>query len=369
MMIDAEYKQVKLIVNAGSYILTATERNLDFDGFLKLSGRQKENGENNDVEKLVKLPDLKRNQTLSLAGQEAEQKFTKPPGRFTEGTLIRDMEQSGVGRPSTYAQIITTITKRKYVAKIKKNLKPTPLGMEVLELLVKLFPGLFDVDFTAKMEEDLDKVEEGKLDWVELLRGFYTDFEPILVEANKKRSHIKKELEQKTEHKCEKCGSPMIIKWGRYGKFLACSNFPECKNTKPIDDNGEVLPEIEVDRVCPKCGKPLVVKHDRRERRFLACSGYPDCKYTEPFDTGFECPNENCDGRLVEKYTRKNKVFFGCSKYPDCDFASWDPPTKGKCPSCGHETMFLIVRKSGVTRKCKRCGYSETVEETSHEKE
>ena len=365
MMADAIYKQIKVVVEAGPYELAATERKLTFEGFLKLAATRKTNGDEN-TEELVELPRLETGLPLSLVGQESTQHFTKPPARFNEGTLIREMERNGVGRPSTYAQIITTITKRKYVAKEKGKLTPTPLGFKVFELLEKLFPGLFEVDFTAKMETDLDKVEEGNLDWIELLRSFYSEFEPMLGKANEKRAQIKKELEQKTEYICEKCGAPMVIKWGRYGRFLACSNFPECKNTKPIDEKGELMPEIKVDRTCPKCGKPLIVKHDRRGRRFLACSGYPECKYTEPLDTGFKCPRDGCDGRLVEKYSRKGKVFFACSNYPKCDFASWDPPIAGKCPSCGQETMFLVVRKKNTVRKCAHCGYTEPVEEPSH---
>ncbi|MCK5833491.1 type I DNA topoisomerase [bacterium] len=362
MMADAKFSQVKLIIEAGPYELSATDRKLVFDGFLKLVEVEKDNGDEDDI---VKFPELKKGIDLEYLDTEATQHFTKPPPRFSEGTLVREMEQNGVGRPSTYAQIISTITHRKYVSKNKGKLLPTTLGREVFDLLEKLFPGLFEIDFTAKMEEDLDKVEEGKLDWIQLLRGFYEDFEPMLGKANKNRSRIKKELEQKTDHICEKCGKPMIIKWGRYGKFLACSNFPECKNTKPIDENGDPVPETTIDRKCPKCGNALVIKHDRHGHRFLACSTYPKCKHTEPFDTGFKCPKEGCSGHLVEKHTKRSKHFFGCSEYPKCDFASWDPPIEGKCPSCGCETMFLSVRKRGTLKKCGRCSYSEPVDENA----
>ncbi len=361
-MADAKYDQVKLIVSAGPYELAATDRKLIFEGFLKLAEVEKDNGDDED---LVRLPELKPGLALKFALSDATQHFTKPPARFSEGTLVREMEQNGVGRPSTYAQIITTIISRKYVSRSKGKLTPTILGSEVFDLLEKLFPGLFEVSFTAKMEEDLDRVEDGELDWIELLKDFYSGFEPLLGEANKNRTSIKKQLEQETDHICEKCGKPMVIKWGRYGKFLACSNFPECKNTKPIDEQGDPIPETKIERNCPKCNSPMVIKHDRRGHRFLACSAYPACKHTEPFDTGFKCPKEGCSGHLVEKFSKKGKAFYGCSNYPECDFASWDPPVEGKCPNCGCETMFLSMRKRGGSKKCGRCGYSEPVEENA----
>jgi len=155
----------------------------------------------------------------------------------------------------------------------------------------------------------------------------------------------------------------MIIKWGRYGKFLACSNFPECKNTRPVDGEGQPVKQEKVNKKCPKCGSKLIIKHGKMGRRFLACSAYPKCKHTESIDTGYICPREGCGGHIQERYSRKGKMFFGCSNYPNCDFASWDPPTKGQCPLCGCKTMILKVRKSGTTRHCGRCDYSEAVEE------
>ncbi len=357
MMSPASYNQTKVSIGAGDYELIATERALVFEGFLKVYPDK-----NNDDEELVKLPKLNEGDLCELLGLESTQHFTKPPPIFSEGTIVRELEQNGVGRPSTYAQIIKTLLARKYISRIKKSLAPTPLGMEVFMLLIKLFPGLFEVSFTADMEEKLDKVEEGDLNWVEVVSDFYKDFEPLLEKANENRGKIKRELEEETEHVCEKCGSPMIIKWGRHGRFLACTNFPECKNTKPIDEEGNPVEQEVVDKKCPECRKQLIVKHDRRGRRFTACSGYPECRYTEPYDTGFTCPNKGCHGHVQERYTRRGKVFYGCSNYPDCDFASWDPPIEGPCPSCGCETMFLRVRKSGTNKFCIACKYKEAVE-------
>ncbi|RKZ29319.1 type I DNA topoisomerase [bacterium] len=357
MMAPALYNQKKATINAGQYELSATETVLTFDGYLKAMPEK-----NEDENESAKLPKLEPRNKCNLVSLEPSQHFTKPPPRFSEGTLVKELEENGIGRPSTYAQIINTLFARKYINREKKRLVPTPLGREVYRLLIKLFPGLFEVGFTADMEQKLDKVEEGKFDWVEVVSKFYEDFEPMLQTANKNRNKIKKTLEKKTKYICEKCGSPMIIKWGRHGKFLACSNFPECKNTKPIDEKGRPVNQEIEGKKCPECGKPLVIKHDRRGRRFIACTGYPKCRYTEPFDTGYPCPKEGCDGHIQERWTRKNKVFFGCSNYPECDFASWDPPVEGPCPECGCKTMFLNVRKKGTTKICVRCGYSEPVE-------
>lgn len=357
MMASAVYNQIKVTVKAGDYELVATERSLVFDGFQKIY--EEKNGDEDDS---VKLPKLNEKDACDLIAIEASQHFTKPPPRFSEGTLVKELEDKGVGRPSTYAQIIKTLLTRKYIAREKKNLLPTPLGKEVYLLLIKLFPGMFEVGFTADMEEKLDKVEEGKLNWVDVVSDFYKDFEPLLEKANANRSKIKQELEEETEFVCEKCSSPMIIKWGRHGRFLACTNFPECKNTKPVNEEGEPVEQEKVDKKCPECGKELIIKHDRRGRRFIACTGYPDCKFTEPYDTGYICPNKDCGGKVQERYTRRGKVFFGCSNYPKCDFASWDPPTEGPCPSCGCETMFIQVRKSGTRKVCLACNYKEVVE-------
>jgi DNA topoisomerase-1 len=357
MMSSALYDQTKVTIVAGDYELAATERALVFEGFQKVY-----TDKNGDEEESVKLPKLNKKDKCRLLEITPSQHFTKPPPRFTEGTLVKEMEDNGVGRPSTYAQIIKTLLTRKYIAKEKKSLLPTSLGKEVYLLLIKLFPGLFEVGFTADMEEKLDRVEDGELNWIAVVSDFYKGFEPLLEKANSNRAKLKRDLEEKTEHICEKCGSPMIIKWGRHGRFLACTNFPECKNTKPIDDAGKPVEQETIDKKCPNCGKALIVKHDRRGRRFIACSGYPDCKYTEPYDMGFKCPNENCNGHVQERYTRRGKVFYGCSNYPDCDFASWDPPIEGPCPTCGCETMFMRVRKNGTSKVCVACKYREAVE-------
>lgn len=358
LMSPAVFKQTTVTIGAGKYELNATERDLVFDGFMRVYTEREENGE-----ETTKLPVLVKGDACLPISVNPTQHFTKPPPRYTEGTLIRELEENGIGRPSTYAQIISTIIDRKYVTKDKTRLMPTQLGNEVYALLIKLFPGLFDVGFTADMESKLDKVEEGELDWVKVLSNFYAGFEPLLKKVSAERQSIKKEFVEETGEVCEKCASPMIIKWSKHGKFLACSNYPNCKNTKSLKDENDAREVLETDKICPKCGKQIIVKRDRRGRRFYACSGYPECKYTESFDTGFACPQDGCDGKILEKYSRIGKMFFGCSNYPNCRFASWDPPVEEQCPSCESRMMILRVRKKGTSKKCPKCGYSADVEE------
>ncbi|MFH0930804.1 MAG: topoisomerase DNA-binding C4 zinc finger domain-containing protein, partial [Candidatus Zixiibacteriota bacterium] len=266
---------------------------------------------------------------------------------------------NGIGRPSTYAQIVGTIEDRKYVIKEKKKLFPTELGKTVNRILVENFTDLFEVGFTAEMEEELDRIEEGKDNWVEVLKDFYTPFKSILEEAEKKREEIKSTLQEKTEETCEKCGSPMVIKWGRHGRFLACSGFPECKNTKPLNNEGNLLTEEK----CDLCGSPMVLKNGRFGK-FLACSKYPECRNTKPYSLGITCPKEGCGGFIVEKKSRRGKIFFGCSNYPACKFATWDKPVKESCPQCG--ANFLVFKESkskGEYLLCLKCKYEKSQSE------
>jgi len=360
MMSSAIYEQTRTVIKGDGYELNASQKKLKFDGFQKVMPPRSENGDNDKGE----IPKMKKGDICNLVKIDPSQHFTKPPARFTEGTLIKELEDNGVGRPSTYTQIISTLLTRKYVTRDKRSLLPTPLGREVLKLLVNSFPGIFEVGFTADMEEKLDEVEDGDIQWKDVLRDFYEDFEPKVTDVKKRGSEIKKIMEETTEFKCDKCGSPMVKKWSKHGRFLACSAFPDCKNTMPIDEDGNPVEQEKIDRPCPECGSVLTVKHDRRGHRFIACTAYPKCTYTAPYETGFRCPRQDCDGVIVEKYTRKGKVFYGCSNYPNCDFASWDPPVEGPCPECGSDVMFLAVRKTKTTRKCSVCGYSEEINES-----
>jgi len=291
-------------------------------------------GKDVEEEKEEKLPVLKKGEPLALQGLNPEQHFTQPPPRFTEATLVKELEELGIGRPSTYASIITTIQDREYVIKDKTQLKPTELGFVVIDLLVLSFPEILNVEFTAHMEEELDLVEEGKMTWTKALEEFYGPFKVALDKAKVDMKSLKTE-EVATDLVCDKCGKPMVIKWGRKGKFLACSGYPECKNTMDFetDASGKVRPVERraetTDALCPKCGAPMVVKSGRFGK-FIACSKYPECKTTQPYSTNIPCPN-NDGGKLVERRTKKGgRVFFSCSLYPKCEYATWVLPKDDK---------------------------------------
>jgi len=246
----------------------------------------------------------------------------------------------------------------------ERQFAPTELGYTVSDLLVEHFPKLLDVDFTANMEASLDKVAEGGQDWVDLLKNFTSEFNPTLEKAAKNMAMVK--TGKPTGIKCDKCGKDMVIKFGKMGSFLACSGYPECKNTKDFerDSEGGIVireqEEVQPEKVgtCPECGNDLVIKKSRTGSRFIACSGYPKCKYTEPFSTGVPCPNKGCDGELVEKSSRRGKVFYSCNRYPECDYAVWDWPVSETCDKCGHPIMTVkYSQKRGRYLACgsKKC--------------
>ncbi|MBI5467963.1 MAG: type I DNA topoisomerase [Deltaproteobacteria bacterium] len=319
--------QTRAQIKAGSYIFTASGSTVRFPGFTAVYIE----GQDVEEEKEEKLPALKKEEALALLGITPDQHFTQPPPRFTEASLVKELEEQGIGRPSTYAAIISTIQDREYVIKDKTQLKPTELGFTVTDLLIHSFPEILDIEFTARMEEELDQIEDGQMEWRKTMTEFYGPFHASLEKAKKDMKNLKAE-EVPTDIICEKCGKTMVIKWGRKGKFLACSGYPECKNTKDFTTDGSgkvtVVERVEVttETPCPKCGKPMVVKSGRFGR-FLACSDYPDCKSTLPLSTGIPCPNED-GGMLVERRTKKGRVFFSCSKYPKCDYATWEMPKK-----------------------------------------
>jgi len=348
---------------AGKYLFRATHSLQTFDGFLKIYQDIKE--ENSEEEGGFKLPALKEKDVLNLLELIPQQHFTKPPPRFTEASLIKELEENGVGRPSTYAQIVFTIKQRKYVEAENRKLFPTELGKTVNQILTKNFPHIFEVKFTASMEEELDKIEEGKEKWVKVLKDFYVPFQLNLEKVENNKGNIRKLTQQKTDEICEKCGSPMIIRWGRNGRFLACSAFPKCKNTKPLpgDENGKLLS----DQKCDLCGAPMVIKVGRFGK-FLACSRYPDCKFTRPLSIGVICPQDGCNGFLIERRTKRGRIFYGCSNYPKCKFATWDKPVNQPCPNCG--AKFLVEKTSkakGEYLKCPKCSYEklQTVEQST----
>lgn len=300
-----------------------------------------------DSEEAIQLPDIPQGSNLIVSELNGSQHFTQPPPRYTEATLVKTLEERGIGRPSTYATILSTIQERKYVTKIDGKFVPSELGILVNDLLVEGFPELIDVGFTARMEEELDEIEEGKIKWLKVVKDFYGPFKKDLDEALKNLQKIKPQ-DIPTDILCEKCGLPMVIRWGRHGRFIACTGYPKCKNTRPLEENGagsgKELPK-ETEERCDKCGSPMVVKRSRYGK-FLACSRYPECKNTRPISSGIKCPLDG--GDLIERRTKKGRIFWSCSNYPKCKFATWYRPVNEQCPECG--APFLVIKNSNSKR-------------------
>jgi DNA topoisomerase-1 len=381
-MVPAVYDQTTVDVAAGRGTFRATGSILKFPGYLAVYGAQRPedeagaqpegdgeaNGEAKERNQERVLPPLEAGMELRLVKLDPEQHFTQPPPRFNESSLIKELEERGIGRPSTYAAILSTIQDKGYVEKVERNFKPTELGTLVTDELVRAFPREMDVAFTAGMEEKLDEIEEGNAQWQVVLSDFYAGFKEDLARAEVQMRDVKRQ-EIATELSCEKCGKPMVIKWGRMGEFLACSGYPECRNTMNFrrEEDGSIAPvkeeEIPTDEKCPTCESPMVVKRGRFGR-FLACSRYPECKTSKPISIGVACP-KGCGGYIAERRSKRGRTFYGCSSYPSCDFVSWDRPRAEKCPQCGSD--FLVEKfskKTGAFIACpnKECDYRRQVE-------
>ncbi len=355
-MPSATFLQTTVEIKASDAIFTAVGTVPVFQGFTALYMEGEDNQENGNGEK--KLPSLSEGEILELLGLMPKQHFTQPPYRFSEATLIKELEEKGIGRPSTYATILSTIKEKGYVQLEKGKFSPTELGFVVNDLLVVNFPDIFDIEFTAQMEENLDKIEEGQRDWIDTLKEFYSPFQKDLEMAKVSMRDVKREMIP-TEAICERCGSKMVKRWGKRGYFLACSSYPKCRYTREVEGNEEN--QVETEARCEKCGNPMVVKNGKFGR-FLACSNYPTCKSTRSLDTGVRCPQEGCDGILVERRTRKGRTFYSCTNYPRCTYALWDKPIPEKCPQCGFSFLVEKQGKGGVTKRCpqKECGYRES---------
>ena len=316
-MAECIQKTTQADINVNGYIFKASGYVVDFEGYTVL---YVESTDNSDEEKESELPELIKDMPVKVREMIPNQHFTQPPARYTEASLIKAMEEYGIGRPSTYATTISTITSREYVKRQNKTLYPTELGEVTTKLMEERFPKIVNVKFTAQMEQRLDTVEEGECGWVDLLTDFYTDFDKTLKQAKEDMKDVKIELEQdKTDLVCDKCGKPMVVKFGRYGKFIACSGFPDCKNIVKVID-------ILKDVVCPKCG-----------------------------------------GSVVVRKTKKGRLFYGCSNYPNCNFISWYQPTNEKCPQCGGVLFKKKGKKPVLFCNADGCGYS--VEDDSEETE
>ncbi len=413
-MNPAVFDQTTVEIDAKSaketFLFRVTGSVLKFEGFLKVYEESKDTKDEDDEALKHKLPLLEAGTKLTLKELKPEQHFTEPPPRYNEASLVKILEEEGIGRPSTYATILSTIQERQYVQKIGGKFVPTEVGMVVTDLLVENFPDIFDVQYTARLEEELDEIEDGKEKWTTALADFYKKFEKDLRYAAKHMENVKR-MEKPTEEKCERCGSPLVIKWGKHGSFFACSTYPECTFTKenPIDlpdldsadlqetsheeycencgrimvlkrgrfgqfmactgypeckttrrlDQGKKVPDIPLDEVCPQCGRNLVIRHGRYGE-FTSCSGYPDCKFVKQNLIGVKCP-ECKEGELVEKKARRRgNLFYGCSNYPKCKFTSANKPVAEKCPECGKEYLVEKTLKSGPVIACpnQECEYS-----------
>ncbi|MGA8216752.1 MAG: type I DNA topoisomerase [Candidatus Sulfotelmatobacter sp.] len=386
---------------------------LKFDGFLRVYEESKEGKDEEDEELKHKLPALEAGQKLTLKELKPEQHFTEPPPRYNEASLVKELEERGIGRPSTYSAILSTIQERQYVQKLGGKFTPTEIGLVVTDLLVENFRDIFDVAYTAGLEEKLDEIEEGKEKWTDTLAEFYKKFTKDLKYAEKHMENIKR-MEKPTDEKCERCGAPLVIKWGRhgsfyacstydkedpntctftkenpinlpdldsadvqettqeeycencgrvmvlkrgrFGQFMACTGYPDCKTTRRLDQ-GKKVPDIPLDEPCPKCGRNMMIRHGRYGE-FTACSGYPECKYVKQNYIGVKCP-ECKEGDLVEKRARKGNTFYGCGNYPKCKFTSAHRPIAEKCPSCGSEYLVQKFLKDGPVISCpnKECEY------------
>ena len=387
---------------------------MKFDGFLKVYEESKDSKDEEDEELKHKLPALEAGHKLTLKALKPEQHFTEPPPRYNEASLVKELEERGIGRPSTYATILSTIQERQYAQKIGGKFTPTEIGLVVTDLLVENFKDIFDFQYTARLEEELDEIEEGKEKWTDALADFYKKFAKDLKYAEKHMENIKR-MEKPTDEKCERCGAPLVIKWGkhgsfyacstyekddpnsctftkenpinlpdldsadmqetaqeeycencgrvmvlkrgRFGQFMACTGYPDCKTTRRLDQ-GKRVPDIPLDEICPECKtRNLIIRHGRYGE-FTSCSGYPDCKYVKQNFIGVKCPLCG-EGELVEKRARKGNTFYGCSKYPKCKFTSAAKPIAEKCPKCAHDYLVERMRKDGTVIACpiKECDY------------
>lgn len=367
-MTAAVFDDTKIRVIAGPYLFIASGSVLKFDGFLRVYEIPKEisktgdNGMENGNEKEEtgddqQLPDVTQGEKLNLLDILSEQKFTQPPSLYNDATLVKALEEKNIGRPSTYAPIIATLIERKYVTREKRGFIPTELGFIVNDVLIKSFPELINEEYTAKMEALLDNIEEGRIEWRNFLKEFYQSFEPMLKNAELYMNDLKNNIQEETGQICEKCGAKMIVKWGRFGKFLACERYPECKNAKPL--NGGPAFDEKIGEKCPECGGELVKKMGPFGA-FIACENYPQCKYTRQIliETGVNCP-ECKTGKIVERTFKRYRKFYGCSNYPQCKFMVWDKPIPVKCPKCGADFLLEKTTKNKTIIYCKKCDYKE----------
>lgn len=371
-MQSARLSTVTADVENSGYIFRASGYTVAFQGYMAVYEASEEAQAQSDEVAMIKdirIPALKKGELLSASDINAEKHFTEAPPRYTEASLIKFLEEKGIGRPSTYTPIITTIIARNYVRRDGKSLVPTELGTLTTKIMEENFSNIVDYKFTANMETDLDKIEAGKLDYLDMLSGFWADFKTELERAEQKigSADIKVPVEE-TDIVCEKCGSKMVVRMGKFGKFAACPNFPKCRNTKPLtptaeeSEQKEKEPKKEViaDFKCEKCGSDMVLRSSRYGS-FFACSKYPECKFIKTKTQELDVPCPKCGGKVITKHGRNKSVFYSCENYPKCDFSSWDMPTAELCPDCG-KMLFRKKGKNLLVCADKSCGYKRECE-------
>ena len=412
-MNPAVFDQTDVSIQAGRVEFKATGSIIKFPGFLAIyqESKPEEAKKGDEAEEEMVLPVLHEGEVLEVKSLQPTQHFTQPPPRYNEASLVKALEARGIGRPSTYASILSTIQDREYVIRHEGRFHPTETGEVVVELLIKSFQDIFDYEYTARMEDHLDRIESGREKWKNAMREFYGLFSKRLAVAYKEMPDLKAE-EIETDEVCEKCGGKMVIKWGKFGRFLACSNYPDCKNTREIfKNNHDSVPPPDEEIPCEKCGKPMVLKRGRFGE-FMACSGYPECRNTKKIlksadsvrvkqdipleekcpvcgknlvikhgrfgeytacgdypgcsyiklkSTGVPC-GKNCGGEIVERKSRRGKTFYGCSNYPKCDFVLWNKPVQEPCPLCRAPfTLVKSTKRQGIIRFCgnEECDFKE----------
>jgi DNA topoisomerase-1 len=362
-MNPAVFETTKVDFDMGRYAFRATGSRMLFDGYHVLYHEAHEPEEGKTIEDLPPIPVLAQGDRVTVRAITPSQHFTEPPPRFSEASLVKELERLGIGRPSTYATIISTLRTRWYATAKDRRFAPTPQGETVWKVMKRCFPEVFDVGFTAQMETELDKVEEGDLAWQQVLGDFWGPFSTALAAVDVQQIiHEVHDLSKLHEERCPKCGSTVEVRSGRFGPFIACVKYPkECTFSRSLKK--DKVPDRPSDVVCRDCGAPMVVKTGRFGE-FLACTRYPQCKYTQPVPLGVKCPKCGV-GDLAERRTRKGRNFFGCLRYPDCDFSTWNKPVAEPCPSCGFVGMeHKPIKTGGVARKCLKCAHEDTLAES-----
>ena len=354
-MSSAIYEQLTVEVTGGRFLFRATGSTPLFRGFLQVyDDLENDKDEVEDEDPTSKIPSkLNIGDDAILNALMPREHFTKPPARYTESSLVKELEALGIGRPSTYAQIITTIVGRNYVTQENRKLYATELGIVVTNILKHNFPKVLNVKFTALMEEELETIAAGQNTYLQVLNDFYLPFIEELNQVDEKSGEIKKSLIEITDDICELCGKYFVKKWGSNGRFMACSGYPKCKNTKPLpEDQAKIIESTNI--ICKRCNAPMVMKGGKFGN-FLGCSTYPNCTHTQPMSIGMDCPKCKV-GYVIERKTKRKRNFYGCSSYPDCDFASWDKPIPTECSSCKHSYIVKkYSQKKGEYLKCPEC--------------